>query len=117
MIASAVAQRPVSALVNNAGLLLKRYFGAWSAEDLHALYQVNVVVPVLFEYLREVGGSGMPEKWIAHVSHGRRTFSMTPEQRIDNRAVFEVPQILSGILAGASEGLSQHADARPAYEA
>jgi hypothetical protein len=38
-------------------------------------------------------------------------------QRIDNRAVFEVPQILSGILAGASDGLSQHADARPAYEA
>jgi predicted TIM-barrel fold metal-dependent hydrolase len=44
------------------------------------------VVPVLFEYLREVGGSGMPERWIAHLSHGRRTFSMTPEQRVDNRA-------------------------------
>jgi len=44
------------------------------------------VIPVLFEYLREVGGPGMPERWIAHVSHGRRTFRMTPEERIDNRA-------------------------------
>jgi predicted TIM-barrel fold metal-dependent hydrolase len=44
------------------------------------------VVPVLFEYLREVGGPGMPERWIAHVSHARRTFTMTPEQRFDNRA-------------------------------
>jgi hypothetical protein len=38
-------------------------------------------------------------------------------QRIDNRAVFEVPQILSGILAGASDGLTQRADASSAYEA
>lgn len=44
------------------------------------------VVPVLFEYLREVGGPGMPEKWIGHVSHGRRTFNLTPDERFDNRA-------------------------------
>ena len=44
------------------------------------------VIPVLFEYLREVGGEGMPERWIAHVSHGRRTFRMTQEERVDDRA-------------------------------
>jgi predicted TIM-barrel fold metal-dependent hydrolase len=44
------------------------------------------VIPVLFEYLRDVGGAGMPERWIAHVSHGRRTFRMTPDERIDDRA-------------------------------
>jgi short-subunit dehydrogenase len=47
VIVSAVAERPVIALVNNAGLLLKRDLGTWSAEDFHTLYQVNVVVPVL----------------------------------------------------------------------
>ncbi len=44
------------------------------------------MVPVLFEFLRDVGGPGMPERWIAHVSHGRRTFSMTPQERFDDRA-------------------------------
>lgn len=48
------------------------------------------IVPVLFEYLRDVGGPGMPERWVAHVSHGRRTFAMTPEERRDTRAPMPV---------------------------
>jgi short-subunit dehydrogenase len=44
---AAVAGRTVSALVNNAGSLLKRDFGAWTSEELHGLYHVNVAVPLL----------------------------------------------------------------------
>lgn len=42
-----VGRRRVLGLLNNAGLLRKRTFGAWTAEDLGALYHVNAHVPLL----------------------------------------------------------------------
>lgn len=44
---AALGNRTVAALVNNAGLLLKRDFGQWTSEDMQQLYQVNVVAPLL----------------------------------------------------------------------
>ncbi|MBK8949598.1 MAG: SDR family oxidoreductase [Flavobacteriales bacterium] len=42
-----VGQRRVLGLLNNAGLLRKRTFGSWTAEDLGALFHVNAHVPLL----------------------------------------------------------------------
>jgi len=47
VVSDAVGARRVQGLVNNAGLLLKRDLGHWSSEDMHRLYQVNVVAPLL----------------------------------------------------------------------
>jgi predicted TIM-barrel fold metal-dependent hydrolase len=44
------------------------------------------VIPVLLDLLRDVGGPSMPDRFIAHFAWTRRTFSMTPEQRADDRA-------------------------------
>lgn len=44
---AALDDRRVAALVNNAGLLLKREFGQWSPEDMRRLYDVNVVAPLM----------------------------------------------------------------------
>lgn len=41
-----VAGRRVHGLVNNAGLLIKRPFGTWNADDLQRLYAVNVVAAI-----------------------------------------------------------------------
>jgi short-subunit dehydrogenase len=61
VLAMAVEGRPVVALVNNAGLLLKRDFGAWSIDDMRRLYQVNVVTPLmLVQALVEQLGSSDP---------------------------------------------------------
>jgi 3-oxoacyl-[acyl-carrier protein] reductase len=46
--------RKVTGLVNNAGLLIKRTFGSWSADDMQRLFQVNMIAPVLLvQGLRE----------------------------------------------------------------
>ncbi len=47
VVGDAVGARRVRGLVNNAGLLLKRDLGHWSAEDMLRLYHVNVVSPLL----------------------------------------------------------------------
>jgi predicted TIM-barrel fold metal-dependent hydrolase len=47
-------------------------------------------VPVLLDYLREVGGSAMPERFLAFLRHQRRTFEMTWEQRFDTRTAMPV---------------------------
>ncbi|HZO08484.1 MAG TPA: amidohydrolase, partial [Myxococcota bacterium] len=47
-------------------------------------------VPVLLDYIREVGGSGMPERFIAYLRHQRRTFEMSWEQRYDTRTSMPV---------------------------
>jgi predicted TIM-barrel fold metal-dependent hydrolase len=44
------------------------------------------VIPVLLDILRDVGGAGMPDKFLAHFAWTRRTWAMTPEQRVDDRA-------------------------------
>jgi 3-oxoacyl-[acyl-carrier protein] reductase len=47
VLSDAVGARRVRGLVNNAGLLIKRELGQWSASDMLSLYQVNVVAPLL----------------------------------------------------------------------
>ena len=43
----AVDGRPLAGLINNAGLLLKRNLGTWTAADLERLHTVNVAAPLL----------------------------------------------------------------------
>lgn len=43
----AVGTRPLAGLINNAGVLVKRDLGEWSAADLAQLHAVNVVAPLL----------------------------------------------------------------------
>ncbi|MBJ22104.1 MAG: amidohydrolase family protein [bacterium] len=47
-------------------------------------------VPVLLDYLREVGGSDMPDRFMAFLAHQRRTFEMTPAERLDTRTSMPV---------------------------
>jgi len=47
-------------------------------------------VPVLLDYIREIGGSSMPERFLAYLRHQRRTFEMTWEQRYDTRTSMPV---------------------------
>ena len=44
-------------------------------------------VPVLLDYIREIGGSAMPERFLAFLKHQRRTFEMTWEERYDTRTL------------------------------
>lgn len=46
-VAKAVGSRPLDGLVNNAGALLKRDLGTWTAEELDHLYAVNARAPLL----------------------------------------------------------------------
>ncbi len=53
-VVQAVAGRPLHGLVNNAGTLLKRAFGQWTAAELAALSHVNAHTPLLLtQALRE----------------------------------------------------------------
>jgi predicted TIM-barrel fold metal-dependent hydrolase len=47
-------------------------------------------VPVLLDYIREIGGSAMPERFLAYLRHQRRTFEMSWEQRYDTRTSMPV---------------------------
>ncbi|MBW2268515.1 MAG: amidohydrolase family protein [Deltaproteobacteria bacterium] len=47
-------------------------------------------VPVLLDYLRDVGGSNMPDRFLAFIAHQRRTFEMTPDERLDTRTAMPV---------------------------
>ena len=47
-------------------------------------------VPVLLDYIREVGGSAMPERFLAFLRHQRRTFEMSWEERYDTRTSMPV---------------------------
>ncbi|HMN06597.1 MAG TPA: SDR family oxidoreductase [Flavobacteriales bacterium] len=47
LVAQAVQGRRLHGLVNNAGLLIKRTWGEWTAGDVHRLYGLNAVVPLL----------------------------------------------------------------------
>jgi len=47
-------------------------------------------VPVLLDYIREVGGSAMPERFLAFLRHQRRTFEMTWQERYDTRTSMPV---------------------------
>ena len=42
-------------------------------------------VPVVLDYLREIGGSDMPQRFLDFLKHQRRTFDMKPEERLDTR--------------------------------
>jgi len=43
------------------------------------------VVPVLLEFLAEVGGGALADQWIGYMGNSRRTFKMTPEERLRTR--------------------------------
>jgi predicted TIM-barrel fold metal-dependent hydrolase len=47
-------------------------------------------VPVLLDFIREVGGAAMPERFLAFLRHQRRTFEMTWEERYDTRTSMPV---------------------------
>ncbi len=48
------------------------------------------VIPVLLDFMRDVGGPGMPERFLEHFRWVRRTFAMTDDERADTRAAMPV---------------------------
>jgi predicted TIM-barrel fold metal-dependent hydrolase len=48
------------------------------------------VIPVLLEFLRDTGGLGMPDRFLEYFAWVRRTFQLTPEERLDQRAAMPV---------------------------
>jgi 3-oxoacyl-[acyl-carrier protein] reductase len=67
LVSDAIGPRSVAALVNNAGLLLKRELGAWSSEDMLRLYRVNVVAPLLLVQLLADRLAGMPAGHVVNI--------------------------------------------------
>jgi predicted TIM-barrel fold metal-dependent hydrolase len=47
-------------------------------------------VPVLLDFIREAGGSAMPERFANYMRHQRRTFELSWEQRYDTRTAMPV---------------------------
>jgi len=47
-------------------------------------------VPVLLDYIREVGGNDMPDRFLGFLKHQRRTFEMSPDERLDTRTSMPV---------------------------
>jgi len=47
-------------------------------------------VPVLLDYLREVGGANMPNRFLDFLKHQRRTFDMKPAERLETRTSMPV---------------------------
>lgn len=66
-VSDAIGPRRVSALVNNAGLLLKRDLGTWSSEDMLRLYLVNVVAPLLLVQLLADRLAGTPAGHVVNI--------------------------------------------------
>ena len=63
-------------------LELRRQFGHPIVDaDAHQIE----IAPVLLDFLRDAGGVGMPDRWVAYMGHLRRVFRMTPEQRAESR--------------------------------
>ena len=48
------------------------------------------VIPVLLEFLRDAGGPGMPDRFLEYFVWVRRTFRLTPEERLDQRSAVPV---------------------------
>src|SRR5260370_42143243 len=48
------------------------------------------VIPVLLDFMRDIGGPGMPERFLEHFRWARRTFAMTDDERADTRAAMPV---------------------------
>ncbi|MFT3883922.1 MAG: SDR family oxidoreductase [Flavobacteriales bacterium] len=63
----ALAGRRVLGLVNAAGLLIKRDFGAWTAEDAQRLFHVNAVVPLLLAQALQAELGGTPPAHIVNI--------------------------------------------------
>jgi len=47
-------------------------------------------VPVVLDFLREIGGSAMPQRFLDFLKFQRRTFEMKPEERLDTRTSMPV---------------------------
>jgi predicted TIM-barrel fold metal-dependent hydrolase len=48
------------------------------------------MLPLLLDFLRDAGGTAMPQRWLAHMAMIRRTFRMTPQERSQTRAAIPV---------------------------
>ena len=46
---------------------------------------IGEIVPLFFDFLREVGGAKMVQRWRDYVALTRRAFRMTPEERSQAR--------------------------------
>lgn len=62
-----VGERRVRGLLNNAGLLRKRAFGAWTPEDLRTLFLVNASVPFLLAQALADRLSGDPPGHVVNI--------------------------------------------------
>jgi hypothetical protein len=60
------------------------------------------MVPLFLDFLREVGGAKMAQRWRDYVALTRRVFRMTPEERSQARPGIPVwLQAETGLIAGA----------------
>ena len=59
--------RRLHGLVNNAGLLIKREWGAWQAEDLQRLFHLNATVPLLLSQVLSPLLAGDPPGHIVNI--------------------------------------------------
>lgn len=62
-----VAQRRLCGLLNNAGVLVKREIGSWTAEDAALAFHVNVTVPLLLAQALVDGLSGDPPGHVVNI--------------------------------------------------
>lgn len=68
LVKKAVGSRRLNGLVNNAGLLLKKQLGQYSATDLQDLYTVNVFAPLLLAQALFPNLAGEPPGHIVHIA-------------------------------------------------
>jgi 3-oxoacyl-[acyl-carrier protein] reductase len=66
-VARAVGERRVLALVNDAGLFLKRPFGQWTAEDAGRLFHLNAAVPMLLAQALAARLEGNPPGHVVNI--------------------------------------------------
>ncbi|MBK8499517.1 MAG: SDR family oxidoreductase [Flavobacteriales bacterium] len=63
-----VGERRVHGVVHNAGLLLKKPLGAYTAEDLHRVFAVNVFAPLLLTQALMKQLAGDPPGHVLHIA-------------------------------------------------
>jgi short-subunit dehydrogenase len=65
---ASTAGRRVHGLVNNAGLLIKREFGQWTAADAEQLFAINAIVPLLLAQALAAQLEGDPPGHVLNLS-------------------------------------------------
>ncbi|HEY0975882.1 MAG TPA: SDR family oxidoreductase [Flavobacteriales bacterium] len=66
-LAEVVGPERVTALINDAGLLIKRPFGEWTIEDGQRLFHLNAVVPLLLAQALAPAMAGTPGAHIVNI--------------------------------------------------